>query len=85
MMKIDEEMKTEFGEFLDEYLTRYNLPAYRRPTARMELFDISVEYCFPDGLYDEEEGCVLWESDTITDELGKIFDTKYAEMTKEVA
>ena len=73
MMKIDEEMKTEFGEFLDEYLTRYNLPAYRRPTARMELFDTSVEYCFPCWVDDEE------------DELGQIFDTKYAEMTKEVA
>jgi len=85
MTKIDEEMKTEFGEFLDEYLTCYNLPAYRSPTARMELFDISVEYCFPDGLYDEEQGCVIWESDLITDELGKIFDTKYAEMNKEAA
>ena len=73
MTKIDEEMKTEFGEFLDEYLTRYNLPAYRSPTARMELFDISVEYCFPDWVDDEE------------DELGQIFDRKYADMTKDVA
>jgi hypothetical protein len=72
-MKMDEEMKTEFGEFLDEYLTRYNLPAYRSNTAIMELFDTSVEYCFPDEVDDEE------------DELGKIFDMKYAEMTKEVA
>lgn len=72
-MKMNEEMKTEFGEFLDEYLTRYNLPAFRRPTKRMELFDIAVEYCFTDWVDDEE------------DELGKIFDEKYAEMTKEVA
>ena len=70
---MDEEIKTEFGEFLDEFLTRYNLPAYRRPPERMELFDTSVWYFFPDEVDDEE------------DELGKIFDRKYADMTKEVA
>ena len=70
---MNEKMKSEFGEFLDEFLTRYNLPAYRSPTARMELFDISVWYCFS-GWVDDEE-----------DELGKVFDKKYAEMNKEAA
>jgi hypothetical protein len=71
-IKIDEEMKTEFGEFLDGFLPRYNLSYFERPKKRMELFDISVWKCFPELWVDEE------------DELGQIFDKKYAEMTKEI-
>jgi hypothetical protein len=88
MTKIDEEMKTEFGEFLDEYLTRYNLPAYRSPTARMGLFDICRDKCFPTEVIGiDDEGWGIWSGgiQDEEDELGQIFDTKYAKMNKEAA
>jgi hypothetical protein len=84
MTKIDEEMKTEFGEFLDEYLTRYNLSAYHSPTARKELFDICRDKCFwrPEFIGIDAEAWGIWsgEIQDEEDELGQIFDTKYAEM-----
>jgi len=72
MSKINETTKTEYNEFLDDFLYQYNPKAWNSPSKALCLFDISIEYLFPDEVDDDE------------DELGKIFDVKYLTWIKKV-
>ena len=75
MENMIEEMKTEFGEYLDENLNKFNLAVYCSGTDVMELFDMMVECHFP--VVYELEGDEL---EQVYDELGQIFDAKFVEV-----